>query len=365
MYGTFGAEELPASVTVVCDVCGRTVTTRVSGNTTRCPERAPLTCEACGHHWLTGPGESGTVHCPECSHPHDVQAGCGNPIVIPTGSTRPPVTVDCYACGHEWGTRAREGSTVRCPSCKHPRRVPTGARDRIDPGAPRVYREEPAERPAPRDYRPAESGRGLLGSLAGLFRAGAPDDSRRIDCLHCSHRWRTTAAPGNSIRCPKCRRPRRVPTTDRPAPARTTQAPAAAAPRPAHLAPVLPLRAPSRPPAALPAPGGPRPGPIDPQTLTRAEQDRRDSVCQVVRSLSVGFGLLVWYNQPPGYCEALDTNRLPEEQRCPHRATHAVRYTQGATDTHAFACTQHTGPLAALAQRSPYVTATVHPLRAR
>lgn len=332
MQRTFGAEELPASVTVVCDVCGRSVTTRVSGNTTRCPKR---------------------------------RGGCGNPITVPTGSTRPPVKVDCYECGHQWGTRAREGTTVRCPECRHPRRVPTGARDRIDPGAPRVYRDDAPERATPSRPAPRESGRGLLGSLADLFRAGAPDGSRRIECLHCGHGWRTTAAPGNSIRCPKCRRMRRVPTTTRPAPARTTQAPAAATPRPATGGTLARHLAPARPPAALPAPGGPRPGPIDPQTLTRAEQDRRDSVCQVVRSLSVGSGLLVWYNQPPGACEALDTNRVTDEQRCPHRATHAVRYVQGATDTHAYACTQHTGPLAALAQRSPYVTATVHPIRAR
>lgn len=332
MQRTFSAEELPASVNVVCDVCGRTVTTRVSGNTTRCPKRS---------------------------------GGCGNPITVPTGSTRPAVTVDCYECGHQWGTRAREGSTVRCPGCRHPRRVPTGSRDRIDPGAPRVYRDDAPERAAPSRTAHRESGRGLLGSLADLFRAGAPDGSRRIECLHCGHGWRTTAAPGNSIRCPECRRMRRVPTGPaRPAPART-QAPETATPRPAPLAPALPFLAPSRPPTAVPAPGGHRPGPIDPQTLPQAEQTRRDRVCQTVRALSGGTGLLVWYNQPPGACEALDTGQLPEAQRCPHRATHAVRYVEGANSTHAYACTGHAGHLAALAQRSPHITATVHPIRSR
>ncbi|MFF3617566.1 hypothetical protein [Streptomyces sp. NPDC002580] len=332
MNRTFGAEALPTSVTLVCDVCGRSVTTRLSGNTTRCPKRS---------------------------------GGCGNPIPVPTGSTRPPVTIGCYACGCQWDTRAREGSTVRCPECQHPRRVPTGARDRIDPGAPRAYREQPPQRPSSREAGP-EHGRGLLGSLADLFRAGAGANdaptSRRIDCLHCGNLWRTTAAPGNSIRCPECRRMRRIPTgSTRPAPARTTQARPAAAPRAPRPALALPALAPARPPAPRPA----LVGPIDPQTLPRAEQNRRDIACQTVGSLSIRSGLRVWYNQPPGACEALDTTLIPDEQRCPKPATRAVQFHNGPTTAVAYACTVHGPRLAALAQESPYITATLHPLRAR
>lgn len=335
MARNFGAEELPAAVTVVCDVCGRPVTTRLSGNTTRCPKRA---------------------------------GGCGAPITVPTGSTRPPVAVDCYACGHRWNTRAREGGTVRCPECSHPRRIPTGCRDRIDPGAPRVYREQPTERPAPARPSPREDGRGFLATLGDLLRPPAAPPGQMIGCLHCPARWRTTAAPGNAVRCPKCRRMRRIPTGPaRPAPA-PRKAPAAPAPRRAPAAPIPTFPALALPVRAAPTPAAPTgtaPGPIDPGTLTRAETDRRDRVCQVVRSLSAGVGLLVWYNRPPGYCEALDTTQLPDAQCCPQRAAVAVRFVQGATDTHAYACRAHAGPLAALANRSEHITATVHPLRGK
>ncbi|WP_371584534.1 hypothetical protein [Streptomyces sp. NBC_01314] len=279
--------------------------------------------------------------------------------MIPTGLTRPPVAVACYGCGHRWNTRAREGGTVRCPECSHPRRVPTGCRDRIDPGAPRVYREEapPPKRPAPA----REDGPGLLSSLASLFRPAAAPPGRVIGCLHCPARWRTTAAPGNSVRCPDCGKSRRIPTGPARRATATRTAPATAASRPALPSLAAPLITPARP--AL-APAGPR-GPIDPQTLPLREQNRRDRACQTVRSLAAGTGLYAWYNQPPGACEALDSNQLPDEQRCPHRASHAVRYAQGGTDTHVYACTEHARRLAALADRAEYVTATVHPLRGR
>lgn len=317
MYRTFGAENLPASVTVVCDVCGRTVTTRMSGNTTRCPKRS---------------------------------GGCGNPIPIPTGSTRPPVTVDCYECRHQWGTRAREGTTVRCPECRHPRRVPTGARDRIDPGAPRVYRDDVPERAAPSRTAPRESGRGLLGSLADLFRAGAPDGSRRIDCLHCGHRWQTTAAPGNSIRCPECQRMRRIPTGS--ATPRTTaprKAPAAPAPRAARPAPTRPAPAPQARPAT-------------PYDIER-ERNRRDRMGMLVRSL--GGPLYLWVDQPPGACEVLDSTQLREHQRCTRPAAVVVHFRNGPTEGPAYACLAHGPQLASLAEGSPYITATVYPLRSR
>ncbi|GLW04665.1 hypothetical protein [Streptomyces lavendulae] len=55
------AEHLPAAIEVQCPVCGRTVTTGQSGNTTRCPK---------------------------------MRGGCGTPIPVPAGTTRSPVELD-------------------------------------------------------------------------------------------------------------------------------------------------------------------------------------------------------------------------------------------------------------------------------
>ncbi|WP_318206195.1 hypothetical protein [Streptomyces sp. SCL15-4] len=138
-----------------------------------------------------------------------------------------------------------------------------------------------------------------------------------------------------------------------PAPARR-----AAAPRPAR--PLVP-----NPPAVLPSPptaaAGAAVQPIDPQTLPEREQRRRDTVGQIVRSL--GTSLLVWYNQPPGRCEALDTGQTSERQRCPGTATHAVRFRRDVTEVDAYACPAHARPLAATADRAQYITATIYPLR--
>ncbi|MEV5880730.1 hypothetical protein AB0L75_42470 [Streptomyces sp. NPDC052101] len=82
----------------------------------------------------------------------------------------------------------------------------------------------------------------------------------------------------------------------------------------------------------------------------------------MVRSLSVRSGLLLWYNQPAGACEVLDTNRLPAEQRCTRPAACAVWFRNGPTEVPAYSCLAHAAPLASLAERSPHVTATVYPL---
>src|SRR5690606_22588782 len=131
--------------------------------------------------------------------------------------------------------------------------------------------------------------------------------------------------------------------------------------------------APRPPSAPRPAPATPRPAPapatsaratlhpVDPQTLPEREQRRRDDVCQMVRSL--GSSLLVWYNSPPGACEALDTNQTSDRQRCPIPAAFAVRFRRDVTEADAFTCPEHTRPLAALADRSPYITATVYRMR--
>ncbi|MGH7732699.1 MAG: hypothetical protein ACREOE_03095, partial [Gemmatimonadales bacterium] len=108
-------EALPASITVVCPMCGRDVTTRQSGNTTRCPKG---------------------------------RGGCGTPITVPAGSTRPPVPLHCGKCRHGWNSRAKAGSTVRCPACSHPRRVPSGSRDTGRPATTTAAAPAPRRRPA-------------------------------------------------------------------------------------------------------------------------------------------------------------------------------------------------------------------------
>lgn len=137
---------------------------------------------------------------------------------------------------------------------------------------------------------------------------------------------------------------------------RTATAPAPTAPRRAArpARPTVP-----NPPAPLPtAPAGVVIQSVDPQTLPEREQQRRDDVSRIARSL--GTSLLVWYNQPPGLCEALDTNQPREQQRCPGTAAFAVRFRQDVTEADAFTCAAHARPLASLADRSPYITATIY-----
>ncbi|MDX2854597.1 hypothetical protein PV342_40590 [Streptomyces sp. PA03-3a] len=100
---------------------------------------------------------------------------------------------------------------------------------------------------------------------------------------------------------------------------------------------------------------------MDPQTLPAREQERRDRVCQVVGS--VRGSLMIWYNQPPGLCEVLDTTQPKDRQRCPASRAFAVRFVQDVTEVDAYACPAHARPLAALADRSPYITAEIHRLR--
>ncbi|MGW6420840.1 hypothetical protein, partial [Streptomyces sp. NPDC055055] len=109
-------------------------------------------------------------------------------------------------------------------------------------------------------------------------------------------------------------------------------------------------------PAAAPAGGGVQP--IDPQTLPPKEVKRRDDVCQIVRSLS--GSLMVWYNQPPGLCEALDTTQPSDRQRCPATASHVVRFRKDVTEADAYVCPAHARPLAETAARAQYISAEIY-----
>ncbi|MFE5809456.1 hypothetical protein [Streptomyces sp. NPDC056491] len=261
---------------------------------------------------------------------------------------RPPVWVEC-GCGHDWQSRAKDRMTIHCPRCgtgvRTPYRtrantgtvpegrLPAPVRPAPAPPPPRPARARPeprwlpeeAEEDQEEDDEPPRAG------MAAWFRNGGREEILRL--------FAPAPAPA------ACPAPR---PQARPAPARRSMAPPAPAPAPRQApGPVAPPRA--------------APAPVDPATLNRREVDRRDTVCQIVRSL--GGPLLVWYNQPPGHCEALDTAQAPDAQRCPGGATHAVRYRQGPTEAHAYSCAAHARPLANIADRSAVVRATVYPLR--
>ncbi|MER6611492.1 hypothetical protein ABT282_38010 [Streptomyces sp. NPDC000927] len=247
-------------------------------------------------------------------------------------ATRAAVWVECR-CGHAWQSRARDRMTIRCPECGTGQRVPYRTPENTGP-SPEGYLPPP---PPPRAARVRPAPVWEPDDDADEWEPDEPPRSSLADAL--------AGALAAFRRAPA---PARVPA---PAPARR-----AAAPRPAR--PVPP-----NPPAVLPtAPAGAAAvQPVAPQTLPEREQRRRDDVCQMVRSL--GTPLLVWYNQPPGRCEALDTNQPRDRQRCPGTATHAVRFRRDVTEADAYTCPAHTRPLAATADRAPYITATVYALR--
>ncbi|MFI6899272.1 hypothetical protein ACIBM4_34715 [Streptomyces sp. NPDC050256] len=214
--------------------------------------------------------------------------------------------------------------TIRCPECGTGQRVPhrthdnTGAvpQSRRPAPRPRTASNRPAPawepEPDPEDEWEPESQEPALGGLAAIL----------------------AAIQGHA---------RPLPTP--------------AAPRAAR--PAVP-----NPPAPIPAaPVAVATGvqPIDPQQLPEKERRRRDDVCQMSRSLSAP--LMVWYNQPIGLCEAMDTTLPRDRQRCPATATHAVRFHRDVTEVHAFTCPAHTHPLAATADDSPYISTTIHKVR--
>lgn len=230
--------------------------------------------------------------------------------------------------------------TIRCPECGTGQRVP--------------YRTHANTGPSPEGYRPAPA----------LPRVGR---SRPAPA------WEPDEEPEDEWEPDEPQRPS-LPAWPRPGvssgglagilAALAGQAPAApaavrpvAAPRPAR--PAAPTR-----PAPLPTlPAGPIVQPVDVPALGLREENRRTRACQMVRSLSPRGALLLWYDQPTGLCEALDATQPRERQRCPGTATHVVRFRQDSTEADAFTCPAHARPLAALTDRSPYVTAAIYPLR--
>ncbi|MEV8435698.1 hypothetical protein [Streptomyces chartreusis] len=246
-------------------------------------------------------------------------------------ASRPPVWVECR-CGHTWQSRAKDRMTIRCPDCGTGQRVPHRTPENTGPSPegylpppppPRAARARPAPVWEPDDDEPERP------SLARAFPLGSTPRGGLAGFL---------AALGG-----------RAPAA--PVPARR-----AAAPRPVRQAvPNTPAVFPTVPAGAATV------QPIDPQTLPERDLRRRDDVGQMVRSL--GTSLLVWFNQPPGLCEALDTTQPRDAQRCRSTATHAVRFRRDVTEADAYTCPAHARPLASTADRTPYITATVYPLR--
>ncbi|MFJ6940932.1 hypothetical protein [Streptomyces sp. NPDC101132] len=297
---TPAAEHLPAAVTMRCPVCGRDVTTSQSGNTTRCPK---------------------------------TRGGCGTPIPVPAGTTRPPVELDCYDCGHTWTTRAKAGSTVRCPGCSHPRRVPAAARaEDAPPPAPLPARRPappptpPRRDPAPRSPRqdPAEDD-----AQAEQERA-----QRRADTRRALAELRAALRPSTAPAAPA-------------APAART-APAASAPR----------RAPQQP---APAPGRrftPRPEAVRGPVTAPATARRRTAAAAFLDAL--GGALRLRADAPPGGCEALDPTRPLEHRACGQLAALTVQFTdQRGRHTLVHACTTHAEALRYLATTRPGLRATL------
>ncbi|MBT2395947.1 hypothetical protein [Streptomyces sp. ISL-100] len=215
--------------------------------------------------------------------------------------------------------------TIRCPECGTGQRVPHRTHDNTGavpeghhpaplPRAPRNNRSTPDWEPEP-DPEDEWEPQGQETALGGLSAILAAFQSR----------------------------PGLVPAPAAPRAARP------AAPRPPAL------------PAASRIPVGAGVQPIDPQQLPERELRRRDDVCQISRSLSAP--LMVWYNQPPGLCEAMDTTQPRDRQRCPATATHAVQFERDVTVTHALTCPAHARPLAATADHSQYIRATIRNLR--
>ncbi|MFE6986573.1 hypothetical protein ACFVBG_36280, partial [Streptomyces fimicarius] len=244
---------------------------------------------------------------------------------------RLPVWVECR-CGHEWQSRARDRMTIRCPECGTGQRVPSRTHQNTGPVS---ERRRPV--PAPRPSRPR---------LEPSWRSvRAPVDPREDEQPAAAPVRPSVALAGFLAALQGRNRP----------------TPAPAAPRPAAPA-LTPRSAPA--PAPVPVPTDTRGGgiaPIDVQQLPEPERRRRDDVCQMVRSLSAP--LMVWYNTPPGLCEALDTTLPRDRQRCPGTVTHAVRFFRDLTEADAFTCAAHAGPLTATAARSAYIQASPYRIR--
>lgn len=94
--------------------------------------------------------------------------------------TLPVLELTCKRCEHRWPTRGAAGASIRCPQCRHVRRVPA---------------DRPRTEAAARAGAPA-AGNGEAGRLAALWAAERPAAS-----------WRDDLEGGAGDDCPDCGEP--------------------------------------------------------------------------------------------------------------------------------------------------------------
>lgn len=286
-------------------------------------------CRACGHHYRTQV-RGGNTRCPECRASRYVRRDqewegpvpetlAGTASRAERVGARAPVWVECR-CGNAWQSRAKDRTTLRCPECGTGVRVPHRTHDNTGPTDPREVRTAPP-RPRIADRPPAPA-------------AWEEDDTP--DTTATPRPVLPAAAPGGFLA--NLLRAMQTPTP---------------------AGPPRPVPAPARPsrPAAPP-----RPAPVAPVADPGRDRLRRDRMCQITATARGRYR--VWYDQPPGTCEALDTSLRREEQRCPASPARAVTFTsRWGEDGTAYACLRHAPCLAEIADDLSGVSAHITPLR--
>ncbi|MFE0778792.1 hypothetical protein [Streptomyces sp. NPDC058861] len=246
--------------------------------------------------------------------------------------------------------------TIRCPECGTGQRVPHRTHDNTAPRPegrpvpapkPRAVRRRPEPRWEPEEYEPdntedQEDEHDGPMPLTRWFENGGREDILRAFAPRPAAPSTAPPAGGLAGILAALQGQGRT-SVPRPAP---RPAPATPAPRPAPA------------PVAAPAPPVTGIQPIDPQTLPPKEVRRRDDVCQIARALS--RSMMVWYNQPAGLCEALDTTQPTDRQRCPATASHVVRFRRDVTEADAYVCPAHARPLAETAAHSEFIHTTIY-----
>jgi DNA-directed RNA polymerase subunit RPC12/RpoP len=121
-----------ASLQLVCKSCRKTYRTTVRGGSTRCP------------------------HCGVSRHvPIDQtwEGSKASPAASAPALDRDPVGVECNRCSHTWSSWAASGSSIRCPKCRHTRRVPRREAKRVPTKQAPGRKTPPVQQPARQTVR--------------------------------------------------------------------------------------------------------------------------------------------------------------------------------------------------------------------
>ena len=290
-------------VQVVCRRCATPYRTQVRGGNTRCPQCRTSRYVRRDQEW------EGPV-------PAALEGAASR---AERAAARPPVWCTC-GCGHVWRSRAKDHQRIRCPACGTGVRVPLRTYDNTDDPRPRPRSTVPPSRHrSPTTPNPARPPPADLDPTAPAAAPG-PRPGRRAD---------SRQPPGG------------------PAPAADSRPGPAGTPHPSpgdddqeqeHDQEHGQDPTPSMTPAAAPTP--------------ERDRKRRDSVAQLVRSLS--GSLLIWYDTPAGWCEVLDATQPKDRQRCRGMASRAVVFAGPFVgELTAYACPTHAEPLATLANSTP------------